>query len=264
MDINKIFETLDQIYAGKESYKAEGYLKECLEEAKTERDAGAQMIICNELGGYYRALGRCEEAIPLFQLAVDCIHALNMTGSENHATTLINYATTYAVWGKPEKSMELFQEAYDMLAALGIGTDFRMATLHNNMSILCQDMGDFDNALDHLNKALGILSQLYDAEMEVAITYTNIAQVHLAAGNMEGAKEAALESIRVFRENDGYGDVHYSAALEIFGQICLAEGDKAEALNYFEEARDLIARDYGMDNPTYEAICQSIERCDGC
>ena len=46
MDINKIFETLDQIYAGKESYKAEGYLKECLEEAKTERDAGAQMIIC--------------------------------------------------------------------------------------------------------------------------------------------------------------------------------------------------------------------------
>ena len=156
------------------------------------------------------------------------------------------------------------QEAYDMLAALGIGTDFRPATLHNNMSILCQDMGDFDNALDHLNKALGILSQLYDAEMEVAITYTNIAQVHLAAGNMEGAKEAALESIRAFRENDGYGDVHYSAALEIFGQICLAEGDKVEALKYFEEARDLIARDYGMDNPTYEAICQSIERCDGC
>ena len=261
MDINKFYETLDSLYANKESYKVESFLQECLEEARFDADFGALMLICNELGGYYRAVGRHEEGVPLYMLALDCLKALGMLGTENHATTLINQATNFAVWGKPEEAIKIFEEAGQILKSLGITIDFRMATLHNNMSILCQDMENYDKALTHLEKALEILCKLEETEVEVATTYTNIAQIQLMMGNVDNALTSSEKALEMYDAAKALDDVHYSAALEIYGHVCVALKKYADAYISFEKARMLVECDYGTDNPTYESILASIEEC---
>ena len=259
MDINKFYNTLDEFYASKESFKAENYMQNCLEDARFAGDYGALVLICNELGGYYRAVGRHEEGVPLYMLAIDCLKALNMLGSENHATTLINQATNFAVWGKPTEALSIFEEARQILEALGIEIDFTVATLHNNMSILCQDMDDLNSALKHLNKALEILCQLDDTAIEVATTYTNMAQINLSLGNIDSAMIDAEKSLEMFDAAKALDDVHYSAALETYGQICKAQGKIADALVSFQKVRLLTERDYGKNSAAYVAITEAIE-----
>lgn len=261
MDINKFYEILDGLYENKESHKVEGFLQSCLEEARFDADFGALILICNELGGYYRAVGKHEEGVPLYMLALDCIKKLDMENTENHATTLINQATNLAVWGKPQEALPIFESAGQILENLGITIDFRMATLHNNMSILCQDMENYEKALLHLQKALEILCKLEGTEIEVATTYTNIAQIQFMMEDIDGALESAEKALEMYDAAKALDDVHYSAALEIYGHICLAQQKYSDAYVSFEKARMLVERDYGTDNPTYQSILTSIEEC---
>ena len=261
MDINKFYEALDRLYENKESYKVEGFLQSCLEEARFDADFGALIIICNELGGYYRAVGNHEGGVPLYMLALDCIKKLGMENTENHATTLINQATNFAVWGKPEEALPIFEKAGQILVDLGITVDFRMATLHNNMSILCQDMENYEKALFHLQNALEILCKLEDTEVEVATTYTIIAHIQLMMGDATSALGSAEKALQMYDAAKALDDVHYSAALEIYGHVCQALQKYADAYVSFEKARMLVERDYGTDNPTYESILASIQKC---
>ncbi len=259
MDINKFYNTLDEIYSSKESFRAESYMQNCLEDARFDGDYGALILICNELGGYYRAVGKHQEAVPLYLLALDCIKKLNMTGTENHATTLINQGTNYAVWGKPEEALSIFREAKEMLDALGLNVDFRVATLHNNMSILMQDMNDYKGALKELNMALEILLQLDDTDIEVATTYTNMAQIKYEMGNYHEALVDVNNALKTYDKTDASEDVHYSAVLEIYAHIHRALGDIEKARKGYQDALSLAERDYGKDSSSYKALYELLE-----
>ena len=45
MDINKFYDTLDEFYASKESFRAESYMQSCLEDARFSGDYGALVLI---------------------------------------------------------------------------------------------------------------------------------------------------------------------------------------------------------------------------
>ena len=162
MNLRIFYRRLNEYYDGMKTYRAEWFLKDSLVEAKRQKHEEAVLIILNELGGFYRAMGRYSEAAPLFVDAICTLRKLGLFHTENHATTLINQATNYAVWGKTIDALELFEAARLMFETLGITVDFRIASLHNNMSIAYQDMGEYDKAVDHLKDAIAILEQLED------------------------------------------------------------------------------------------------------
>jgi len=261
MNINEIFETVDKIYARKESHLAEEYLLSTLSQAESEPDYGAVIVVCNELGGFYRATGKYASGVPLYEKALNAIEKLGINNSENHAVTLINYATNYSVWGKSKQALMLFKQAYNIMQNICSGPDYRLATLHNNMSILCQDMKEYDEALSHLNAALSILKQLSESEIEIATTYTNMAQIYLYTGNLMTAKDLVIDALNLFVETSGDTDVHYSSAVETMGQILFMNEQYTEALSYFEKAQNLTARDYGTDSLPYKAVSESIKLC---
>lgn len=259
MTISEIFACVDRLFSEKCAEKVEPFLLEQLKEAEAGGDLAVTAAVCNELGGLYRATGRYEEGIPLYQKALAAIEGLGETGTEGHATTLINYGTTYAVKGDVTRGLKIFAEAAKILSALGLDRDYRMATLHNNMSILCQDSGDFDQALLHLERALDILKGLSDSEAEIASTYSNMAQVHLRRGRLDDAFRACEAATGLFEKISGDTDVHYSAAVETRGQIKLASGDTEGALNDFHKALCPIERDYGSNTPAAAALKDLIE-----
>lgn len=260
MNINKIFAHVDELFENKNTDKVEPYLKDCIRQAEREDDLGSLIAICNELGGFYRALGRYEEGIPLYKKALSAVSTLGLQDTEHHATTLMNFATTYAVKGDPEQALKFFSLAAEIFRRANISSDYRIATLHNNMSILCQDTGDFKSALFHLQTALEVLKNLEKSEIEIAITYTNMAQIHLQAQEPDSAFAAIQNSIDIFQSQKQ--DVHYSAALETLGQIYLAQGKPEDALKCFKEAKALTERDYGQDSLAFESIVQAISECE--
>ena len=244
MDINQFFTRLDALFANKEMQQAEIYMKESLQTAENTGDFGSAIAICSELGGYYRMLSRYDEGSALYEKALGYLKQLGLSGSEHHATTLMNYATTCTLTGEK-----------------GLTADYRMATLYNNISSLYQDLEDFENAEKHLQLALSVLENLTETEAEVAITYTNWAQLCLATTRLEDAEEKVQLALTSFEKAGGDSDVHYAAAINVLGEILYAKGEFAAAINQFKKAMELTERDFGDDNASYAVLCGNIARC---
>lgn len=261
MDMNKFFYDLDQLFADKKFDEAETYMKENLKKAEDECDAGATISICNELGGYYRATSRYAEGIPLYEKALELIYQLGLNGTEHHGTTLVNYATTVTLIGDVEKALQLDTAAATIFSEAGFAMDYRLATLYNNMSFLCMDLGHYDEAETSLNDALYILKALDDAEIDVAVTYTNLAGVYMAKGNLDEAKVTIKKALDIFITESGRNDVHYAGAVNTLGEIYFREENYERAAALYEEAMALTARDYGTETQSYAILCENLAAC---
>lgn len=260
MNIERFYRRLDQYYGGNRSVEAECHLKESLQVAREEKDYSALLVVCNEMGGYLRAMGRPEEAVPIYTEAITALRKLGMFNTENHATTLINQATNYAVCGMTAEALEIFETAKFMLNTLGITVDFRIASLHNNISILYQDIKKYDEALEHLDSALQVLSQLEDTEIEVATTYINMAQIKIQADDYGAALEYIERSLSMFAAAKALTDNHYSVALETHGHICEHLEMLQDALVSYKKAAILVEDQFGMGHPGYTALMECVKR----
>ena len=69
------------------------------------------------------------------------------------------------------------KETYDKLLLAG---DSLYASYYNNLSLLYQEMGQFEEAADCLKKALAIM-ELYQDKIKIAITCSNLAASLLAS-----------------------------------------------------------------------------------
>lgn len=259
MTIKEIFDHIDSLFVQNQANRVEPFLLSQLYQADTMADFEKIVVICNELGGIYRATGRCDDSIAVYEKALDGINRLGIRNTENHATTLINYGTTCAINGEIQKGLDLFKKAEEILCNLNLDWDYRMAALHNNMSMLYQDLSLYDDAILHLRHSLSILERLNDSQIEIATTYSNMAQIYLLQRNLKEASEACDFAIRQFEKISGDSDVHYSAAIETRSRIRLAQGDAAGAINDLKIAINLIERDYGKDTPLCKALKKNLK-----
>jgi len=261
MDISQFFTKLDTFFANKEMREAERYMKESLEAAEHSGDLRSAVAICNELGGYFRKLSRYQEGAALYEKALAYLERLGLSGSEHHATTLMNYATTCTQAGEKEKALSFFQRAAEIFTEKGLTADRRMATLHNNISSLYQDAGDLQSAEKHLRMALSTLEGLPGTGSEVAITYTNWAQLCLAADRLADAEEKISLALTVFEKAGGGHDTHYAAAVNVLGKIDYIKGDYTAAVAQFKEAMELVEQEFGDGNMNYAVLCDNTARC---
>ena len=261
MDTTKFFTELDRCYAEKRIAEAEIYMKSCLAQAEAGNDPTGIVTVCNELGGYYRTLSRYDEGTPLYEKALNIIGALGQNRTPAHGTTLINYATNCTMNGQQEKALELYGKAAEIFSGPGYTPDFNLATLYNNMSLVCQSMNNFSQAEDYLKRALRILETLQDSRIEIAITYTNLANICSATERFSEAKDLLEQAIDIFlRESDGQ-DIHYAAAINALGEVYFCQGDYASAARQFEEALKLNIRDLGEDTDSCRTIKKNLELC---
>lgn len=261
MDIGQFFTKLDTLFANKETREAELYMKEGLKAAEDSGDLGSAVAVCNELGGYYRKLSRYKEGGALYEKAIAYLEQLGLSGSEHHATTLMNHATTCTQAGEREKALALFRRAAEIFTEKGLTADYRMASLHNNISSLYQDAGDLPNAEKHLQMALSVLEGLTGTGTEVAITYTNWAQLCLAADRLNDAEEKVLLALAAFEKTGGGRDTHYAAAVNVSGKIDYIKGDYTAAISQFKEAMELVEQEFGDENRSYAVLCDNTARC---
>lgn len=216
--IGRVLEKLDE-HLGRNDYEsAKKHLLYWLGEAEDGRDRHGMLTIENELMGLYRKTNRKDEALESAEKALSLIDELNLGTSVVAGTTLTNAATVYKAFTMPKESIELFEKAKIIYKKELAPDDSRLGGLYNNLGLTLTDLKRFDEAEEYYSKAMKVMAQNKNGELEVAITYLNLCDLY----------EAKLGSEQSEKIIDGY----------------------------IEKAYELLNKDYLPRNGYYAFVCE--------
>ena len=231
MNIEHVLQQLDNLFAEHKIDKVEEFLMSKLDEAAQEGDKGAVITLMNEMIGHYREIGEFEKSVEYCSQVLSLMQKMGLEGSVSYATTLLNVANAYRAAGLLRESMAAYQVVVSIYEGNIAYNDFRYASLYNNMSLLFQEMGDYESACDCLERALGIATQYSNARIETAVTYTNLAVSQLKLNRYEEAIINLKRAFSIF-EMDEEKDYHYSGALSAMGEAQYLAGNLEESARY--------------------------------
>ncbi len=259
MDLNQVFNELDDMMRRSDIARVIPFLEEKCKEAEAMGDGGALVSILNELVGFCRETCQYERAMEYASQALQVIERIGLNDTVHHATTLLNIANCLRAAGRLTESLNTYHKVEAMYQRMLPENDFGFASLYNNESLLYQEMGDYEGAYDSLMKALKINILYPEKQWERAVTYANLANtcLQLKADSLEIDGEQNLikvteqeildyadKSIDLFRKL-GETDTHIAAALVAKGQLMERRGEYNDAISLYEEALDAIRTTLG-------------------
>ena len=224
ISIDRILLRLDE-YLNKNDYVlAEKHLLYWLGEAKGNNDLKVELLVSNELMGLYRKLGKESDALSCAENALLRIEEAGIAAQVGAATTYLNAATVYKAFGRANESIPLFYKAKEIYERELEPTDTRLGGLYNNMALSFADLKDFDKAQELYDKAISIMSQSSEGDLEVAITYLNMATASEQRYGLLDAESAINEYLTLAQEildahttRDGYYAFVCEKCASVFG-----------------------------------------------
>lgn len=252
MDIYEIQKQLDQFYSQNQLNEAYQFLLEQTKIAMLQENDLLVLMLLNELMGYYRVTAQFQEGNIIAQQALKILQSRALDDTIHGATTYINIATLYRVQGKYLDALSLYKKSEGIYQQLLDEKDERYCAFYNNISLLYQEMGDYQNALIHEHKALKIISQIDDCEIETAITYINLSQMYFSLNEREKGHIYLLKGIELFQEY-GPTDPHYFAALSSLAQYYYLDHKYDRAIDLYNDVLKGIESVYGK-NKDYQTV----------
>ncbi len=256
MTTNEFIRHLDELFAQGQYDKVEPFMLSALEEAKEREDYGLYLSVGNEMIGYYRSVSQFQKAYRISEDMLLLMEELQMDQSAEFATVLLNTATAYSFDGQFETALQFYRRTEQIYHLLVRPEDYLFAGLYNNMSSLLEKMGRNEEALELLMKALRILQNYPDRQMEAATNFTNLGLLYLKTGDYESGKKCVAQAVSMFEALDTPAS-HYSAALSALGEICYHEKDYEQAVSWYEKTLTEIERHYGL-NLAYAVVCENL------
>lgn len=259
MDSKAFIKKLDSLFSNKQREKVEPFLLESLKQAREEGDDATELTILNEMIGFYRDAGLVEKDM---QAVDDCkalLEKMGLEGTIEYATSMQNIANAYRAAGKFEDALAAFDQVFEIYDEKLDPIDYNMASLHNNVALLYQEMDNFEKSVGHLKKALTIIEQVDDAKYELATTYANLGASLLRIGEA-GEAEKALESALEIFEKDEVKNFHYSAALSALAAVKVNQEKYEEALPLYEEALKEIEINMGKESGAYKVTEENYNK----
>lgn len=247
MNIEQILEEYDSMFGRKSLDEIEEYLVLQIAKAAEQGKLGNVVTLLNEIIGFCRDTTQKEKALKYCDELKQVLNVLQLEGSLEYATSLLNITNAYRAFGLFEESLNTYEEVLNIYKEKLSPNDFRFASLYNNWSLLYQEMGDFENAKEMLLRALRIAETYEEAVMEQATTKTNLAATLLQIGTEQAYKESMSylkEALQVF-EADGGRDFHYGAALVTMGDACRYTKDYENAAKNYEAGLREIEKHVG-------------------
>ena len=257
MNINKVLEGLDKLFAEKKLNQAEAYLNENLKKAKEEADNGAVLTILNEQIGYYRSISRKADSVKAFEEAKEYIEKMKLDGTEHEATTLLNGATALRAAENYEEAMKVYQRVEEIYKQTISPKDYRFASLYNNMSLLLSALGRYEEVSEKLEQALDVLKELEHSEVEQAITCTNLALNYSKLEKKAKMFQCLEHALQLFENYTDNKDAHYAAALSGVAQVYFEAGDMIKAAKTYQQVCEDI-RSYFGENMAYAISLENL------
>ena len=260
MDLNKILSEYDEMFGRYSLQEIEGFLLKNLSEARFKFENKVLVALLNEAIGFYRDTTQKEKALKLCGELNELLISMNLQGSIAYATSLLNIANAFRAFGVYKESLLLFEKVEDIYRKHLSKEDFMFASLYNNWSLVYQEIGEFEKAVELLEKALKVVESYPDAVIPQATTRTNLGSSLLGVGTENSYQKAVgylKEALNIF-EKDGGSDFHYSAALVAMGDALSFKEDYQKAVKYYESGLSEIEKHTGK-NENYDRVYEKYE-----
>ena len=217
ISISRILDKLDEHLGRNDYVSAERHLLYWLSESKGACDGRTELLIRNELMGLYRKLGREADALECAHAALATVDALGVCEQVGSATTYLNAATVYKAFGRASDAIPLFERAREIYERELEANDSRLGGLYNNMALALVDLCRFDEANALYTRALEVMRSAESGELEVAITYLNMASAAEAELGLVDADEriqSCLDAAEAILESHSKRDGYYAFVCE--------------------------------------------------
>ena len=159
MQVQEILQQLDTLLKNSRLQEADVFLKEQIAAAEQAKDWQTALTLYNEQIGFFRDCGRFPESLAVGEKALECVEKLHLKQTIAHATTLLNVANAQRAAGMQEAALNSYQQVKQLYDSLLSPTDGRVASYYNNLSLLYQEMGDWEASCAALEQALQIVTQ---------------------------------------------------------------------------------------------------------
>ena len=187
--VGRILDRLRE-YENRSDWEAvERHLKYWLAEAEANRDERGQLMLNNELMGYYRKQEKREEALAHAARATELIGKLGMEDTVTAGTTWVNAGTVREAFGDPVGGLVWFEMARANYEKNLPENDGRLGSLYNNMALALTVCGRYDEAESMFRRAIAVMEKQENGELEQAITWLNMADAAETALGAEAAEE---------------------------------------------------------------------------
>ena len=251
--LDEFMEGLDRLYESGRMDLAEDYLAEGMKTAEQSDNKGGILAVLNELVGYYRVRGAYEKCVLCAKEAMKLVKELGLSGTLHDGTTCLNAATGFRAAGRYEEAEAAYREAEKVYASLLKEPDYRLAGLHNNLSLLYAETGRLSEAEKRGLQALDMIRQLPDAQAECATTLANLGNICFKMHRMARGARYMKEAAALFETLPGNPDPHYPSALAGLAEACFHRGELDEAEAYYRRAMELVRRLYG-ENESWQTL----------
>jgi tetratricopeptide (TPR) repeat protein len=256
-NLDLFLKQLENMYS-KSPSELEKYLTDGVESAKSNGDKGATLVILNELMGFYRVTSKFE----LCEKCVDEVLALSkdlgIGGTANYGTVLLNVATACRVMKRYADAEKYYNQVEEIFSSTLGKNDYRIATLHNNLSLLYSETDRLPQAKQQLALAMDTIVQLDNAEIEIAITHINMGNLCFSLCENDEGAEHMKNAVDIFEKNNATDDSHYASALSGLAQAYFYLGDLDSSSQYYKKALEEIERHYGK-NEYYNVTKENLD-----
>ena len=232
----RIMEKLDRLLEAQDREGAERHLLYWMQEAVNADDRRGQLLLNNELIGFYRKAGRGEEALAAADRALKLLEELDLTRTRTAGTTCDNAANANSAFGRPERALALFEQARAVYEASPDTPRHQLGGLYNNMAVTCRDLGRFEQAYGLFDLAMAAMAEVPGGVLEMAITCLNRADtIALERGTEEGEARinALLEQAAEYLADPG------TARNEYYAFVCEKCAPGFAYYGWFLEAEEL-------------------------
>lgn len=183
MDTNAILKRADELFDDDRPHEAGAYLEEMAKQAVAEKRYGTAMSIFNELTGYYRNTSDFDAAWRCVDEILKLIDILDLWGTADAATAMLNIATVYKAAGNHDAALAIYKKCEPIFISENVD-DRRMAGLYNNICVTALETGRNDDAMFYAEKAWNIAKRVHMDGESLELVRKNYNAAKQAAGNV--------------------------------------------------------------------------------
>ena len=142
-----------------------------------------------------------------------------------------------------QRGEELMRESVNNYERAGISAETSAA--HNNLSVLLDIQGKYDESIISLRRSIEIQNQFPD-NIQKAYLLVNLAKSYLQIGSFEFALNAAKQGLSLFE--DAQTQAGIASANEIIGDISFEVGDYAASIKAYKKSISIYTGDTATAN----------------